>query len=114
MLKCWSASTLMSHKSELSFLCLSAALTISSLSLSRSKKDGSITDDTRIREALPTINYLIDGGARVVLSSHCGRPDGKVNPKYTLAPMAARLSELLSKRSSFGPPHHPSSQRSQW
>jgi phosphoglycerate kinase len=62
-----------------------------------SKKDGTITDDTRIREALPTINYLIKGGAKVVLSSHCGRPDGKVNPKYSLAPMAARLSELLSK-----------------
>lgn len=63
----------------------------------QSKTDGSITDDTRIREALPTINYLINGGAKVVLSSHCGRPDGKPSKKYSLAPMAVRLSELLKK-----------------
>lgn len=61
-----------------------------------SKTDGSITDDTRIREAVPTINYLMKAGAKVVLSSHCGRPDGKANKKYSLAPMAARLSECLS------------------
>ena len=63
-----------------------------------SKSDGStITDDTRIREALPTINFLSDAGAKVVLASHCGRPKGKVNDKMRMAPMAARLSELIDK-----------------
>lgn len=81
----------------------------------RSKKDGSITDDTRIREALPTINYLLEGGAKVVLASHCGRPDGKANPKYSLAPMAARLSELLSMPSPLSlsrPLSHPFTEKS--
>ncbi|MGN6563463.1 MAG: phosphoglycerate kinase, partial [Thermomicrobiales bacterium] len=54
-----------------------------------------ITDDTRIRAALPTIQALRDGGAAVVLMSHLGRPKGQVNPKYSLAPAARRLSELL-------------------
>ena len=63
-----------------------------------SKTDGTtITDDTRIREALPTINHLIDAGAKVVLASHCGRPKGQVNEKMRMAPMAARLGELLKK-----------------
>jgi phosphoglycerate kinase len=54
-----------------------------------------ITDDTRIRAALPTIQALRDGGAAVVLMSHLGRPKGQVNAKYSLAPAARRLSELL-------------------
>ncbi|MGN6700839.1 MAG: phosphoglycerate kinase [Thermomicrobiales bacterium] len=54
-----------------------------------------ITDDTRIRAALPTIQALRDGGAAVVLMSHLGRPKGQANPKYSLAPAARRLSELL-------------------
>lgn len=63
-----------------------------------SKADASvITDDTRIREALPTINFLTNAGAKVILASHCGRPDGKVNEKMRMAPMAKRLSELLKK-----------------
>jgi phosphoglycerate kinase len=63
-----------------------------------SKTDSSIiTDDTRIREALPTINFLTNAGAKVMLASHCGRPDGKVNEKMRMAPMAKRLSELLKK-----------------
>jgi len=60
-----------------------------------------ITDDTRIRAALPTINYLIEKGAKVILVSHLGRPKGKVNLKYSLAPVAKRLSELLGKDVAF-------------
>ena len=66
-------------------------------------KDGEITDDTRIRAALPTINYLIDNGAAIVLMSHLGRPKGTPKPEFTLAPVAARLSELLSKEIQFVP-----------
>lgn len=63
----------------------------------QSKKDGSITDDTRIREALPTIKFLVQHGAKVILASHCGRPKGEVNEKMRMAPMALRLSELIGK-----------------
>lgn len=56
---------------------------------------GNITDDKRIRESIPTIKYLIDHNAKVVLSSHLGRPKGEFNMKYSLAPVAARLSKLL-------------------
>ena len=59
-------------------------------------KDGAITDDKRIVEALPTIKYLKNHGARVILCSHMGRPKGEFNMKYSLAPVAARLSELLA------------------
>ena len=54
-----------------------------------------ITDDKRIVAALPTIKYLMDKGARVILCSHLGRPKGEVNPKFSLAPVAVRLSEHL-------------------
>ena len=57
--------------------------------------DKNITNDKRIRESLPTIRYLLDNNAKVILCSHLGRPKGQVNPKYSLAPVAARLSELL-------------------
>ncbi len=58
-------------------------------------KDGEITDDTRIMAALPTIKYLTENGAKVVLCSHLGRPKGEVNEKYSLKPVAAKLSEEL-------------------
>lgn len=54
-----------------------------------------ITDDGRIRAALPTLKRLIDAGARVVVAAHLGRPKGQVKPEFSLAPVAARLSELL-------------------
>lgn len=64
------------------------------------KKDDSsvITDDTRIREALPTINHLINSGSKVILASHCGRPKGQVNEKMRMTPMALRLGELINKK----------------
>ena len=57
-----------------------------------------ITDDTRIRAAIPTLEFLLERGARVVLLSHLGRPKGKPNPKYSLEPVARRLTELMPKR----------------
>jgi phosphoglycerate kinase len=62
---------------------------------------GNVTDDTRIRETLPTLRLAMDRGARLVLASHLGRPKGKVDPKYSLAPVAARLRELLGKPVGF-------------
>lgn len=59
-------------------------------------KDGVITDDGRIRAALPTLNKLLDAGARLVVMAHLGRPKGEVNPDFSLAPVAARLAELVS------------------
>ncbi len=62
-----------------------------------------ITDDTRIRAAIPTLRALVSGGARVVLLSHLGRPKAKPEAKYSLAPVAARLAELLGKPVAFCP-----------
>lgn len=62
-----------------------------------------ITDDTRIRSTLPTINYAIDEGAKVILCSHLGRPNGKPDPQLSLAPVAKRLSRLLGKEVLFAP-----------
>ena len=60
-------------------------------------KDGKITDDKRIRAALPTIQYLLEQGAKVILCSHLGRPKGEFKPEFSLAPVAERLSEYLKK-----------------
>lgn len=60
-------------------------------------KDGAITDETRIKAALPTIKHLVDQGAKVILASHLGRPKGEVVEELRLKPVADRLSELLGK-----------------
>jgi phosphoglycerate kinase len=66
-------------------------------------KDGAVGDDTRIRATLPTLRKLLAAGARVVVVSHLGRPKGKPDPKYRLAPVAKRLAELLGKPVAFAP-----------
>ncbi|MDF2535392.1 MAG: pgk, partial [Bacillales bacterium] len=67
-------------------------------------QDGAISDETRIRAAIPTIQYLIDGGAKVILASHMGRPKGQVVEEYSLFPVAKRLSEVLGKEVKFSSP----------
>ncbi|WP_457635121.1 phosphoglycerate kinase [Persephonella sp.] len=64
---------------------------------------GNIVDDVRIRETIPTINYLIDRNAKVILASHLGRPKGERNPKFSLYPVAKRLERLLEKEVRFLP-----------
>ena len=64
-------------------------------------RDGVITDDGRVRASLPTLNTLINAGARVIVTSHLGRPDGAPDPQYSLEPVAQRLSELLGKPVAF-------------
>ena len=60
-------------------------------------KDGKITDENRLVGALPTIKYLVDNGAKVILCSHLGKPKGEAKPELSLAPVAKRLSEMLGK-----------------
>jgi len=64
-------------------------------------KDGTVTDDTRIRETLPTLRLAIQKGGRLVLASHLGRPKGGPDPKYSLAPVAKKLQELLERPVDF-------------
>ncbi|GAA4264718.1 phosphoglycerate kinase [Frondihabitans peucedani] len=66
-------------------------------------KDGVITDDGRVRASLGTLRTLIEAGARVVVISHLGRPDGEAKPEYSLAPVATRLGELLGAAVAFAP-----------
>jgi len=66
-------------------------------------QDGKVSDDTRILASLPSIRYVLEHGASVVLMSHLGRPKGKRNPEFSLAPVAARLQELLGKPVQLAP-----------
>ncbi|MBN1581167.1 MAG: phosphoglycerate kinase [Anaerolineae bacterium] len=66
-------------------------------------KEGVITDDTRIRSALPTIQYLLDKGASLILMSHLGRPKGEAKPEFSLEPVATRLGELLGRTVKMAP-----------
>jgi len=64
---------------------------------------GNITDDTRIRGVLPTINYALDENAKVIICSHMGRPKGQYQKEFSLAPVAKRLSRLLDKEVKLAP-----------
>src|ERR1700737_37456 len=64
-------------------------------------KDGVVTDDTRVRETLPTLRLALQKGGRLVLAAHLGRPKGAPNPKYSLAPVAKKLQELLERKVEF-------------
>jgi phosphoglycerate kinase len=64
-------------------------------------KDGVVGDDTRIRAALPTLNYLLENGAALILCSHLGRPKGEAKPEFSLRPVAQHLSEVIEKPVAF-------------
>src|SRR4030042_817694 len=64
-------------------------------------KDGKVEDDKRIVASLPTVNYLLEKGAAVILMSHLGRPDGKAKPEFSLKPVAEKLQELIKRPVKF-------------
>src|SRR5947207_609391 len=66
-------------------------------------KGGSVADDTRLVESLPTIRKILTGGGRAILMSHLGRPNGKPDTQFTLRPVAERLSGLLGRNVKFAP-----------
>ena len=66
-------------------------------------KDGVVTDDTRIKAALPTIKYILENGASLVVMTHLGRPKGEKNEKYSLAPVAAQFEKLLGSKVTLAP-----------
>src|SRR5262245_31229913 len=66
-------------------------------------KDGKVADQTRILAALPTLKDILDRGGRLVLATHLGRPDGKIDPKYSLAPVARALEKHLGRMVTFVP-----------
>src|SRR5574344_2021873 len=59
--------------------------------------DKNVTDDTRIQAILPTVRFLQEKGAKIILMAHLGRPKGEVNPEFSLAPVAKKLSEILGE-----------------
>ena len=63
--------------------------------------NGSITEDSRIKKVLPTIKFLINSNAKIIIISHMGRPKGKIVPDLSLKPIAKKLSDLLEKKSIF-------------
>ena len=63
--------------------------------------NGSITDDMRITSTLPTLNYILEQGAKIIICAHLGRPKGKPSPEFSLAPVARRLSELMKEEVVF-------------
>src|SRR6187200_2020645 len=69
-------------------------------------KNGVIKDETRIVEALPTVEYILERTNKVAIASHLGRPDGEVDLKYSLEPVGARLAELLGKEVVFVNDYH--------
>jgi len=89
--------------SDLASLPISGKRTFLRCDLNVPIKNGEVTDDGRIRASLPTINFLLQGGAGIVIGAHLGRPKGVASAELSLAPIAQRLNELLGRTVTFGP-----------